>query len=284
MPPGFPQLAGRHLDDAKSLITSGRIDRGWYLRRRRHAFSILFVVACAAAAGGCANKAQIFEDRNEGGWFSKPLNLFARPDWASYSEGKRELDNRGPVGPEDLVAADGRCAPPVVQAAPAQPAAAKPAAPAVAEASAAPPQQGPSMATSTVGTMAGDLGGESAPVAPPPPVAAAPPPDRLEPASLGGGDLPAVLGGVALGMTECQVVRRAGQPGNVAIGGGARGERNVTITYLAGTWPGIYHFDGGRLKEIDSVPETQRPTPKAKRVKKKPTRPKTAKGEAVYVQ
>jgi hypothetical protein len=253
------------------------------LRRRRHAFSILFVVACATAAGGCSNKAQIFDDHNEGGWFSKPLNVFSRPEWAAYSESNRQLDNHGPVGPEELVSADGQCAAPVAQAAPAQPAS-KPAEQAVAEPTAAAPPQGSSMAASTVGSYAGDLGGERAPVAPPPAVAAAPPPDRLEPASLGGGDMPSVLGGVALGMTECQVVRRAGRPGNISIGSGAHGERSVTVTYLAGTWPGIYHFDAGRLKEIDSVPEPQRPAPKAKRVKKKPTRPKTATGQSVYVQ
>ena len=140
------------------------------------------------------------------------------------------------------------------------------------------------MATSTVGTLAGDLGGARAPIAPPPPPAAAPPPDRLEPAGFGGGDLPPVLGGVALGMTECQVVRRAGQPSNVSIGGGPRSGREVTITYLAGTWPGIYHFDSGRLKEVDRVPEAERPAAKTKRVKKKPTRHKTANGQTVYVQ
>jgi hypothetical protein len=253
------------------------------LRRRRHAFGIVFVVACAAAVGGCANKAQIFDDRNEGGWFSKPLNLFSRPDWAAYSASNDEFKNHGQVGPDELVSADGRCAAPVAQAAPAQPAS-KPAEPAATETSAAAPPQGPSMAASTVGTYAGDLGGERAPVAPPPAVAAAPPPDRLEPASLGGGEVPSVLGGVALGMTECEVVRRAGQPGNISIGAGNHGQRSVTLTYLAGTWPGIYHFDGGRLKEIDNVPEPQRPAPKSKRVKKKPTRRRTGTGESVYVQ
>ncbi len=33
------------------------------------------------------------------------------------------------------------------------------------------------------------------------------------------------MGGVALGMTECDVVRRAGVPGNVNISAGEKGER-----------------------------------------------------------
>ena len=57
-----------------------------------------------------------------------------------------------------------------------------------------------------------------------------------------------VLGGVALGMSECEVVRRAGLPGNVDIGVGDQGSRKVVLTYLSGPWPGIYTFSAGRLK------------------------------------
>ena len=86
-------------------------------------------------------------------------------------------------------------------------------------------------------------------------------------------------------MTECQVVRRAGQPQKVDIGAGAGGNRTVIITYLTGNWPGIYHFASGRLKEIDQAPQPPA-SPKAKKVKKKkPAKPKTA-GAAprAYVQ
>jgi len=97
-----------------------------------------------------------------------------------------------------------------------------------------------------------------------------------------------LMGGVALGMSECDVVRRAGLPGNVNIGGGDKGERRVVLTYLSGTWPGIYTFDAGRLKVVDRAPE---PAPSAKspvkkKKAKKPVKPKTAarETERPYVQ
>ena len=84
---------------------------------------------------------------------------------------------------------------------------------------------------------------------------------------------PQVVGGIALGMTECQAVRRAGLAGNVNIGAGDRGERKVVLTYLSGTWPGIYHFSDGRLKVIDRAPTPPAP-PKAppKKKAKKPVK------------
>ena len=89
-------------------------------------------------------------------------------------------------------------------------------------------------------------------------------------------------------MSECDVVRRAGLPGNISIGTGDRGERKVVLTYLTGTWPGIYTFDGGRLKIVERAPE---PPPSAKPPVKKqkaktPAKPKTATQETVrpYVQ
>jgi hypothetical protein len=79
-------------------------------------------------------------------------------------------------------------------------------------------------------------------------------------------------------MSECDVVRRAGLAGNVNIGAGEKSERRVVLTYLTGTWPGIYTFDAGRLKVVDRAPEpppSKRPPVKKKNVKK-PIRPKTA--------
>lgn len=104
---------------------------------------------------------------------------------------------------------------------------------------------------------------------------------KLEPAETA----PQVSGGIALGMTECQAVQRAGSPTNVAISAGDRGERKVVLTYLSGPWPGIYNFSDGRLKVIDRAPEQPKPA-KAAPKKKKPVKPKTASHEIdrSYVQ
>jgi hypothetical protein len=117
------------------------------------------------------------------------------------------------------------------------------------------------------------------------PAAAPPNPglDRLEPTAT-----PQVTGGIALGMTECQAVERAGLASNVAIGAGDKGERKVVLTYLSGPWPGIYTFADGRLKVIDRAPEQPKPAksgPK-KAPKKKAGAPKTASHqiERDYVQ
>jgi hypothetical protein len=96
------------------------------------------------------------------------------------------------------------------------------------------------------------------------------------------------MGGIALGMTECDVVRRAGLPGNINIGAGDKGERKVVLTYLAGTWPGIYTFDAGRLKVVDRAPVPETPVKPAKKQKQKAktAKPKTATREIdrAYVQ
>jgi hypothetical protein len=102
-----------------------------------------------------------------------------------------------------------------------------------------------------------------------------------------GGSL--VMGGIALGMTECDVVRRAGLPANVNISAGNKGERKVVLTYLSGTWPGIYTFDAGRLKVVDRAPVPETPAKPGKKQKlkaKKTARPKTATREIEreYVQ
>jgi hypothetical protein len=240
------------------------------LQRRRFTYSPVcaaaLALAVALALAGCSNKAQVFQDSNEGGWFSKPLDVFAKPDWASNATVKvKDLDSTGPVGPADLVGADGRCAPPVMAQAAAAP---------------APPAPAPPPPNSTVGTMAGELGSEP------------PPPGSAQPGGFANVDpnAPPVLGGIALGMTECQTVHRAGTPGNVAISAGERGERRVMLTYLSGPWPGIYHFADGRLQEIDRAPTPPAPPkapPKKKsgKAKKKPN-DKTSQRETedVYVR
>lgn len=81
----------------------------------------------------------------------------------------------------------------------------------------------------------------------------------------GQGPLPAVLGGVGLGMFECQVVQRTGMPDNFNIG--AEGtERVATMTVTRGSWPGLYRFRGGRLVSVErvNVPAPQKPARPAK--------------------
>lgn len=75
------------------------------------------------------------------------------------------------------------------------------------------------------------------------------------------------LGGIALGMTECEVVRRAGAPSRVEIAD-EHGERTVMLTYLAGERAGIYRFVSGRLVTMERTPEPTTP--------ERPTRQKRA--------
>ncbi len=67
--------------------------------------------------------------------------------------------------------------------------------------------------------------------------------------------------GVALGMTECDLVRLAGPGAQIDVGVDPRGERETVITYRTGDRPGIYRFTAGRLTEVERAPE---PPPKAK--------------------
>ena len=77
-------------------------------------------------------------------------------------------------------------------------------------------------------------------------------------------------GGIALQMTECDVVRRAGAPEQLQIGANERGERSVVLTYIRGPRPGIYHFAAGRLAAIERAPDAPgaKAAPKAKPSKK----------------
>ena len=181
-------------------------------------------------------------DKNEN-WFSRPF--IEKPEWAKSDSISKtpDLGPTRPVGPDDLVSADGRCS---VQA-PEPASAAAPVAP--------PPADRP------VGSVAGDLAGAPMPAGVPP--AAAPDPSG-----------PTVMGGIALGMTECQAVQRAGLPGNVAVSAGDRGERSVVLTYLSGPWPGIYKFSDGRLKVIERAPLPPAPpkAPPKKKIAKKPVK------------
>jgi hypothetical protein len=88
---------------------------------------------------------------------------------------------------------------------------------------------------------------------------------------------PAVpTGTVALGHTECDVVRGVGPPVSVNLSNSPRGDRVAVVTYLQGPRAGIYTFNGGRLSSIERAPVVEQPKPaKAPRkvAKKKPPAP-----------
>jgi hypothetical protein len=195
--------------------------------RFRSTTALLCLTGVAFAMGACSQVERIVENKNEGGFFSKPMSVFAKPDWSNATDPKAvSLGPKGPVGPEELVNADGSC----------------------------PPE--PASPTATAATPPASADGAAAA-----PLAAA-----------GEPGMPPVLGGIALGMTECQAVRRAGAPANVAISADEKSERKVVLTYLSGPWPGIYTFAAGRLKVVERAPEPPKP---ARPAPKKP-RPRTS--------
>jgi hypothetical protein len=110
---------------------------------------------------------------------------------------------------------------------------------------------------------------QGVPQAPPPAPGAqavAPAPAPVDAASLLGG-------GVALGMSECDVVFRAGQPSSVQIGSLPNGDRTAVLTFSSGPRAGIYRFERGALKEMDSIPMAAAPPPTARKKSAKVTKP-----------
>lgn len=84
------------------------------------------------------------------------------------------------------------------------------------------------------------------------------------------GNPPAVRGGtVALGHTECDVIRGIGAPDNVSFSNNARGDRVAVVTYSRSPRAGIYTFTAGRLSSVERGPEPVA-QPKAAKPKKKP--------------
>ena len=77
-------------------------------------------------------------------------------------------------------------------------------------------------------------------------------------------------GGIALEMSECDVVQRIGAPENVDISASPRGDRAVTLTYQRNERPGIYRFVAGRLKSIERVGEPPQPEQPAKKSRARP--------------
>jgi hypothetical protein len=84
-------------------------------------------------------------------------------------------------------------------------------------------------------------------------------------------------GGVALGMSECDVVFRAGSPNAVQIGKAPNGDRTAVLTFNSGPRPGIYHFAGGALTEVERVQAAPAPPQTAK---KKPATPSKSSKQA----
>jgi hypothetical protein len=86
-----------------------------------------------------------------------------------------------------------------------------------------------------------------------------------------GAPAPTTTGTVALGHTECDVVRGIGAPDNVNLSNNGRGDRVAVVNYSRGQRAGIYTFTAGRLSSIErgAEPVAQPKTAKPK-AKKKP--------------
>jgi len=177
------------------------------------------VLTAGLLLGACAD--------NTTQWFSKPLNVFSNNLSYTYSQ-LDEVKFDRPIGPGDLIEANGAC-PHYVPTAPAS----------------APPAAAPSNP------------GEAPP----------PPPD------------PALFaGGIALGMSECEVVSHLGAPNVVNLGTNPNGSRSAMLSFIGGPRPGVYRFESGRLTEMDRVAApAPPPEPEKKKVaKKKPAKPPEA--------
>ncbi len=82
---------------------------------------------------------------------------------------------------------------------------------------------------------------------------------------------PTTTGTVALGHTECDVVRGIGAPDSVNLSNNARGDRVAVVNYSRGPRAGIYTFTAGRLSSIEGAPEVEKPAkPARSKPKKKP--------------
>jgi hypothetical protein len=170
-------------------------------------------------------------DTNEK-WFARPFDISGRGAGYSFSELAESKKQQRPITANDLVNANGSCPAPATPIAP------------------APPPPAPAAA-----------------VTPP----AAPPGTPLPPSPDGTASDPLLGSGIALGMSECEVVYRAGQPSAVQIGSLPNGDRTAALTFPGGPRPGIYRFIGGALTEMDAVAPPPAPPQVAK---KKPVKPK----------
>jgi len=160
---------------------------------------------------------------------------------------RRDAASTGPVTAADLVGPDGRCAFGAASAPTLAPAAPEP----VAQTPASEPINPRS--NQALYFTAGLETGRPAGATP----SALPPQVRTGPT------------GIALRMTECQVVSVAGYTDRVEISADPRGQRLVTLTYLTGERPGIYRFVNGRLNTMERVAEPPQPKKPAKTAKAK---------------
>jgi len=206
----------------------------------------LLPVLLAAMLGGCGTDLTAFSvaDLNP----LKGSDPLRAADYNYFY--KRDQTVPGVVTAADLVGPDGRCA---FEAAPTL----APGAPAAPDTVAQSPASDPINPRSNQALYftAGPETGRTASVGP----GALPPQVRSGPS------------GIALQMTECQVVQVAGYTDRVEIGSNERGQRAVTLTYLSGDRPGIYRFIGGRLASMERVAKPmqakkpQKPTKTAKK-------------------
>ena len=78
-------------------------------------------------------------------------------------------------------------------------------------------------------------------------------------------------GTVALGHTECDVVRGIGAPDNVNLSNNPRGDRVAVVTYSRGPRAGIYTFTAGRLTSIERGAEPVPRSPPSRRRRRNST-------------
>jgi hypothetical protein len=77
-------------------------------------------------------------------------------------------------------------------------------------------------------------------------------------------------GTVALGHTECDVVRGIGAPDSVNLSNNPRGDRVAVVRYSHGSRAGLYTFTAGRLTSIERVETAPEPKVAKPKAKKKP--------------
>lgn len=81
---------------------------------------------------------------------------------------------------------------------------------------------------------------------------------------------PPAGGTVALGHTECDVVRGIGAPDSVNVSNNPRGERVAVVNWSHGPRAGMYTFTAGRLtsvergSEVEAAPKVAKPKSKKK--------------------
>jgi hypothetical protein len=170
------------------------------------------LLVLAPMIAGCSSASDMFSSdllSKDAEWFSRPGRLFIR----NISIETPPLSPNQPVGPADLVSAEGFC---------------------------------PGMAPAGDANALAD-GAAGAPTA-------------------------STSGTVALGHTECDVVRGIGAPASVNLSGNSRGDRVAVITYSQGQRAGIYTFTAGRLSSIERGPEPVA-QPKTAKSKPKPKKP-----------